>query len=67
MKEILKDTLLILLCAFVTSVGLVALTIAMDTEPKKLIIFIPSLIISWLVLYPTYKHWYNVFKNLFKF
>ena len=66
-KDVLKDVTLVLICAFMTSLGLVGLTVALQTKPKELTVFIPSLIISWIILYPSYKHWYGVFKKLFNF
>jgi flagellar biosynthesis protein FliQ len=64
MREILIDTLKILIVALINSIGLVALSIAFQSNPNELI-HIPALIISWIVLYPSYKFWLDKISKLF--
>jgi hypothetical protein len=64
MREILIDTLKILIVALINCIGLVALSIAFQSKPNELI-HITALIISWIVLYPSYRFWLDKISKLF--
>lgn len=64
MKKFLIETLVFLLAGLVSGIGLSALIIALYMERKDSLIFIPAMIISWIILYPTYKYWTDTFKKI---
>jgi len=67
MKKILLETLIMILSGIVSGIGFAALTIALDMGTKNYYVFIPALIISWLILYPSYIFWLDFFKKVLKY
>lgn len=67
MKKFLIETLVFLLAGLISGIGLSALIVALYMEKKDYLIFIPAMIISWIVLYPTYKYWTDLFKKLLNY
>jgi hypothetical protein len=67
MKKILLDTLIMLSTGIVSGIGFTALTIALDMGINNYFIFIPSIIVSWLILYPSYKFWSDIFKKMLNY
>lgn len=67
MKKFLIETLVFLLAGLISGIGLSALIVALHMEKKDYFIFIPAMIISWIVLYPTYKYWTDLFKKLLNY
>jgi hypothetical protein len=66
MKKVLFDVLIIVLTAIITSIGFTALLVAFKTRDGELYIFIPAMIISWIIFLPLYMYWRNLFKRIFK-
>lgn len=67
MKKILLDTLIMTLSGIVSGIGFAALTIALDMDTKNYYVFIPALITSWLILYPSYIFWSDFFKKVLNY
>ena len=64
MKKFLIETLVFLLAGIISGIGFSALIVALYMDRKNSIIFIMAMIIGWIVLYPTYKYWTDLFSKL---
>jgi hypothetical protein len=67
MKKILLDTLIMILTGIVSGIGFIALTIALNMDTKNYFVFIPALITSWIIIYPSYVFWSDLFKKILKY
>lgn len=67
MKKILLDTLIMLLTGIISGIGFTALTIALDMGINNYFIFLPFIILSWVILYPSYKFWSDIFKKILNY
>lgn len=66
MKKILLEVLILVLTAIVSAIGFVALLLTQMIESHDFMVFIPALVISYIILYPVYKHWSDFFRKIIK-
>ena len=66
MKKVLYNVLVILITTIITTIGFTALLVAFNTKDNELYVFIPAMIISWVVLLPVYSYWNRFFNKIFK-
>jgi hypothetical protein len=56
-----------ILTGIVSGIGFIALTIALNMDTKNYFVFIPALITSWIIIYPSYVFWSDLFKKILKY
>lgn len=66
MKKVLYNVLVLLITTIITTIGFTALLVAFNTKDNELYVFIPAMIISWIVLLPVYSYWNRLFNKIFK-
>jgi len=67
MKKILIETLIMVSTGVISGIGFIALTIALDMGLNNFYIFIPFILVSWIILYPSYKFWSDIFKKILNY
>ncbi len=66
MKSVLLNVLVVVMTAIISSIGFTAIIIAFHTKDGEYHIFIPAMILSWIVFFPLYSYWSDLFKRIFK-